>query len=259
MALGQADDLRRQVEDLTVSVEQLRTLVDELGAARPPPRDLQVRVVGVYVGGFLQSGHHMVADMEKVLGRHALSLSMFHTILDFGCGCGRVLRCLGPRSDPRPLPYGTDMDAEAIAWCQAHYGRHAQFAVNAPAPPMDFADDFFDFVYSISVFTHLPEDMQFAWLRELQRVVKPGGYLLLSFHGEQHFADLSDRDRNRMTRDGFVYAETGRTLGLPEFYQTAWHAPAYVRRQWGEFFDVVDIVPLAIGQHQDAALCRKRH
>jgi len=42
-------------------------------------------------------------------------------------------------------------------------------------PPMSYEDNMFDFVYSISIFTHLPEDMQFAWLQELQRITKPGG------------------------------------------------------------------------------------
>ena len=247
-----------ELEELRVSVEQLQTLVDELGGAPPPPRELQVRVVGVYVGGFLQSGHKAVADIESVLARHALTLSMFDKILDFGCGCGRVLRYLRPQSDAGEQPYGTDIDAEAIAWCQIHYDRYARFVVNSPAPPLDFPDDCFDFVYSISIFTHLPEEMQFAWLVELRRVVKPGGYLLFSFRGENHLAAIPSGEKSRMERDGFVYAKTGATPGLPEFYQTAWHTPGYVRRRWGEFFEVIDIVPVAIDGQQDAVLCRKR-
>src|SRR5438477_6279670 len=120
IALGHLPALWRRVEDLGVSVEQLQTLVHELGGAPPPPRELQVRVVGVYGGGFLQSGHQAVADMERVLGRHALTLSKFKRILDFGCGCGRVLRCL-PQSDPRRQLDATDIDAEAISWCKTHY------------------------------------------------------------------------------------------------------------------------------------------
>src|SRR5438477_9026023 len=76
IALGHLPDLWRRVEDLGVSVEQLQTVVHELGGAPPPPRELQVRVVGVYGGGFLQSGHQAVADMERVLGRHALTLQV---------------------------------------------------------------------------------------------------------------------------------------------------------------------------------------
>src|SRR5947199_9151961 len=77
------------------------------------------------------------------------------------------------------------------------------------------------------------------------RVVKPGGYLLLSFRGWNHFARIPTADRSRIERDGFVYADTGRTPGFPEFYQTAWHTASYVRRRWGEFFEVIDIVPVA--------------
>ena len=90
------------------------------------------------------------------------------------------------------------------------------------------------------------------------RVVKPGGYLLLSFRGWNHFARIPTADRSRIERDGFVYADTGRTPGFQELYQTAWHTASYVRRRWGEFFEVIDIVPVAIDGQQDAALCRKR-
>jgi SAM-dependent methyltransferase len=258
IALRQLPDVWGRLEDLSVSVEQLGALVDELGCAPLPPRELQIRVVGSYVGEFLQSGHQAVADMERVLGRHALTLSAFQSILDFGCGCGRVLRCLPLQRDGKQHAQGTDIDTEAISWCQIHYNRYARFTLNSPAPPLDFPDDCFDFIYSISIFTHLPEEMQFAWLRELQRVVKPGGYVLLSYHGESRFADIPGGEQTRMARDGFVYAKTGRTRGLPEFYQTAWHASEYVGQRWGEFFDVIDIVPVAIGGRQDAALCRKR-
>jgi SAM-dependent methyltransferase len=258
IALCELPDLRRRLADLEVFGEQLGTLISESGVALPPPRELQVRVVGVYAGSFLQSGHQVLADMEAVLGAHGLTLAGFPRILDFGCGCGRVLRCLGGRPESDQELYGTDIDGEAIGWCQSHYGSLARFSVNAADPPLEFPADFFDFVYSISIFTHLPEAMQFAWLHELQRVVKPGAHLLLSFHGEKHYDRIPKRERERLRRDGFVYLETGQTAGLPGFYQTAWHSAEYIRQRWGEVFEVLDIVPAAIENHQDAVLCRRR-
>lgn len=78
--------------------------------------------------------------------------------------------------------FGTDIDGESIDWCQSKLGHMATFTVNGFWPPLPFADGFFDVIYSISVFTHLPEDMQTAWLAELRRVAKPGGLLLLTVH-----------------------------------------------------------------------------
>jgi ubiquinone/menaquinone biosynthesis C-methylase UbiE len=47
------------------------------------------------------------------------------------------------------------------------------------APPLHYSDDLFDMVYSVSVFSHLHPDDHGRWLKELSRVLKPGG---LRFH-----------------------------------------------------------------------------
>lgn len=135
IALGRLPGLLRRVEDLTVSVQQLRGLVEELGGDPLPPRDLQMRVFGVYASDFLQSGRRVVADMEAVLSRHSLSLTGFERILDLGCGCGRVLRCLpSPERHLAQERFGADIDAEAIAWCDAHYKHYGRFVVNWACP-----------------------------------------------------------------------------------------------------------------------------
>jgi len=49
---------------------------------------------------------------------------------------------------------------------------------------LPFEDGFFDLIFSVSIFTHLPEKMQIAWLEELRRASKPGALVLSSVHGE---------------------------------------------------------------------------
>lgn len=58
--------------------------------------------------------------------------------------------------------YGSDIDPEAIAWCKEHHADLAQFVVTPTSPPLPFEDNYFDFIYSISVFTHMPEEMELA-------------------------------------------------------------------------------------------------
>ena len=82
-------------------------------------------------------------------------------VLDFGCGCGRTLRWL--LKNETVEFYGVDVDREAIEWCTRHYTQ-AQFAINQPQPPLSFPDQFLDVVYCLSVFTHLNEPMQDAWM-----------------------------------------------------------------------------------------------
>jgi ubiquinone/menaquinone biosynthesis C-methylase UbiE len=92
------------------------------------------------------------------------------------------------------------------------------FSVNASDPPLSFGAESFDFIYSISVFTHLPEEMQIAWLREMHRIAKVGATLVLTTHGDT----LLDGDaRSNLADKGFVYVVGSGTVGLPEFYQIA--------------------------------------
>jgi SAM-dependent methyltransferase len=51
-------------------------------------------------------------------------------------------------------------------------------------PPLPFAEDnSFDLVYAFSVFTHIPAEHQEAWLLEMKRILKPGGFLVCTVAG----------------------------------------------------------------------------
>ena len=127
------------------------------------------------------------------------------TVLDFGCGCGRTLQWWLRQPHPPEL-YGTDVDAETVAWVKANLPVHA--GTNAPTPPLAYADGLFDVVYSISVFTHLDATFQDAWLRELERVLKPGGLALFSVRSPMDSATLPPPLRAEMDRRGSCSATT---------------------------------------------------
>jgi SAM-dependent methyltransferase len=152
--------------------------------------------------------------------------------------------------------YGTDIDAEAINWCKSNMASVASFSTNAEWPPLAFGDRTFDLVYSISVFTHLPEDMQTAWLEELGRVAKPGSYLLLSTHGKELLPEVTAQDRERFAETGFLYLVGGGTAGLPDFYQNTFHAEDYIHKHWSRFFEIEAIVKGGIANYQDLIVCR---
>ena len=109
-------------------------------------------------------------------------------MLDFGCGCGRVTRYWG---DFAGSVSGSDVSAKAVDWCRTNLP-FARFEVNRLAPPLAFADESFDLVYALSVFTHLTDELQLAWRDELRRVLRPGGRLLLTTHGESYLPRLDE-------------------------------------------------------------------
>src|SRR5436305_15224404 len=83
-----------------------------------PPRRLMVRVAGTAdADWFLRSGR---AGYDAIAAH--VPLAETQSVLDFGCGCGRVTRYW---SDFHGQVAGSDVDAPAVEWCRANlpFGR----------------------------------------------------------------------------------------------------------------------------------------
>jgi hypothetical protein len=156
--------------------------------------------------------------------------------------------------------FATDIDSEAIGWLKKCYKGIADCDVNHHFPPTVYKDGTFDLIYSISIFSHLPEDMQFAWLEELRRIAKPDSYLILTTHGEKHYRQLEGADKNTMLEKGFLHRRIKplSTEGLPEFYQTSYHSHEYIKKTWSKYFDIIEIRRNGVDNWQDGILLRKR-
>jgi 2-polyprenyl-3-methyl-5-hydroxy-6-metoxy-1,4-benzoquinol methylase len=249
---------RNEKCDLEIQLQQSEDGIGEAIALPPPPKHLQVRVAGGYFGDFIKSGYRTYDAIEEMLQTHAKgSLKDFKTILDFGCGCGRNIRSLKQRLSSCTL-YGCDIDEEAIAWLKKNYESIGIFSANPKIPPTLYTDDMFDFIFGVSVFSHLPEDMQFLWLGELKRIIKQNGYLFLTTHGEKHYGFLKQSEIKIMQDKGFCFKNVGATDGLPEFYQASFHTHDYIRREWSRYFDVLAIKSRGIDDNQDTILLKKR-
>lgn len=221
-----------------------------------PPASLRHRVIGVAdARSFIESIPRVRADFERALRDAGYKLEDYHSILDFGSGCGRGLRSFAGR--PGVTLAGSDIDAEAVRWCQTHLP-FARWEVNGEFPPLAFGAGEFDLVYGISVFTHLDEQHQFAWLDELKRVTRPGAVLLLTVHGAKAYETLPRDVRSHIERTGFLYLASYVDKGrFPDWYQNAYHTEAYVRATFGQRFDVVDYQADRI-YGQDLVILRRR-
>ncbi|HEX6872061.1 MAG TPA: class I SAM-dependent methyltransferase [Micromonosporaceae bacterium] len=153
-------------------------------AAVPPP-ELRSRATGTAdERAFITAGARTANDVRLLLRRCGAALGEpGQRVLDFGCGCGRVLRHFRPEREAGTEFHGVDLDAGAIAWCSGNLAGLGTFRVGPAQPPLPFADGWFDVAYGISVFTHLADAAHEAWLDELRRVVRPGGVALLTGYG----------------------------------------------------------------------------
>jgi SAM-dependent methyltransferase len=223
-------------------------------ASLPPP-SLRKRVHGVAQAySFERVGKAVAATLAEAAAGYLPRATRPPTVLDFGCGCARVLAYFKQTGDMDIV--GCDVDPEAIAWCRATLGDIGTFRVNGALPPIDVPAATFDLIYSVSVMTHLPEEMQTAWLTELARIAKPGALLLVTTCGIDA-VDLSAQDRQVFGAKGFAYCGGRLTPGLPEFYRSAFHSEAYIRRTWARFLEIMEFRPRAINNDQDLVVCRK--
>jgi SAM-dependent methyltransferase len=213
-----------------------------------PPRRLMVRVAGTAdAEWFLRSGR---AAYDAIVAK--VPLDEIGAVLDFGCGCGRVTRYW---QDFDGDVSGSDVSAKAIDWCRANLP-FARFETNELAPPLAFADESFDLVYALSVFTHLTEELQLAWRDELRRVLRPGGRLLLTTHGRSYLPRLDAEERARFARGELVV----RWSDLPGTNLcSAYHPEPYLRGTLADGFAFLELDPEGARGNptQDLVLLRK--
>jgi SAM-dependent methyltransferase len=120
-------------------------------------------------------------DIVGALDRAGRPLGDEATVLDFGCSSARAVRVLAAwRPELRWL--ACDPNAEAIAWARAHVPG-VEFFASPQDPPLPLEDAALDVVYAISIWSHFGHDAALRWLAEMQRVIRPGGVLLLTTHG----------------------------------------------------------------------------
>jgi SAM-dependent methyltransferase len=191
---------------------------------------------------FFEMGRLCAQRIVETLKKSGAEIESFDAILDFGCGCGRTIRHF--RTLKKTKLYGTDYNPKLVDWC----GRNlpfGQFGVNQLHPPLRYPGEAFDLVYAFSVFTHLPEPLQFSWMTELSRVLRPGGYLVISTLPLELLAE-NQRTSQMVVCKG---SEAGANACL------AYHSVAYVKEKLATGFELVEFIQGGVGQ--DFYLLRK--
>src|SRR3984893_3381269 len=111
--------------------------------------------------------------------------------LEIGCGPGRLMR---PMSRHFAEIHGVDVSDEMIALARGRLADipNAHPHVSDGASLREFPEDWFDFVYSYAVFQLIPSrEVVSEYMREIHRVLKPGGLARLQFNGLPRGGDSS--------------------------------------------------------------------
>ena len=250
-----------------------------------PPRDLMQNVSGLVSDrDFASHGADFFIALSEASPKQ---LSEYRSILDFGCGCGRLARYF--KGHPFQVS-GCDIDHRHVDWI-AQSLDFMSARLSSVRPPIPYADDEFEAVISISIFTHLNEHSQDEFLAELARVTAPGGHVFLTVHGERALERARTEPAIRSMIDvpdkPFAAAQADFAAGRHAFilqhghlttidpkgvarggkeklvdsgfeYGITFIPEGYVHGHWARWFDIVDHRKGALQDFQDLIVLRPK-
>jgi SAM-dependent methyltransferase len=225
-----------------------------------PPSQLIRRVTNHESSSlYLVTGLQCYREFWTTIKKYATPESI-RSMLDWGCGCGRIVGFFSKFSGI-PRICGCDIDGEAIAWCRENLPE-AEFSVIPPYPPTSYPDNSFDLIISCSVLTHLPREVQFSWLQEMQRILAPGGLFLPSIHGEAatRFSFPGKRGDNVLMNgicDTFEDKNLDR-IAPKGYYRGVFQTRQYTLKEWSRYFDILEYKERGAFYYQDMLVMRKK-
>jgi len=203
-----------------------------------PPRDLALRT-----GHALSDEQDLWAEWERVGAEQREMIKMAlppewsfagKRTLDFGCGSGRTLGHFQSEAELAEM-WGCDTHAPSIDWLRQNLSPPFQFFAVSEAPEIPRPDEFYDFVWAMSVFTHITDEWS-GWLLELHRTMKVGGLALISFLGEGMIGRLigENWDPDRVGMNSLLLGQSWDDGGPIVFHSEWW-----IRAHWGRAFEIV--------------------
>jgi len=163
----------RSVEERSCSDEQDRT------AAEYDQWMDQKSLISRWMRFLLSPGAVFVHNTQAWKLVSALGIRPDNRVLDIGCGYGSLLIYLQKRVRFRNTVDGLDVSPQMVKHAQREIKKRALDGIIAvrhgKATALPFLDNSFDIVLSTYVIKHLSDDSLLRMLKEVNRVLKPGG------------------------------------------------------------------------------------
>jgi len=196
------------------------------------------------------------AIAQRLLGKQDL------TVADWGVGFGRIAMPFKRVINAAATIIGFDVDRLNLAWCLQNLP-DIEVRQCGLYPPLPIDDASLDLVYGYSVMTHLTEAAQEVWLRELRRVIKPGGICILTTTGEHLLKITNVRTAEVLKQLAWSglsdirndNGPLGSSLDKKGYYRGTLQLRQQVETAWAHHFEIVNYLPFAFPQ--DAVVMRR--
>lgn len=202
---------------------------------------------------YLSDGWRTLSELQRVLDRHALSLSGVSSFLEFACGHGRFTRHL-EKVVPKGALHVSDVVPSTLDFLSSTFGVTAVPSDSSPQR-VEFPRNY-QVVFVLSLFSHLPRSSWDGWLKCLWKATAPGGLLIITTHGHKSAA----QDHAVLGDEGFAFFAQSESGALPgEEYGCAYATEAFVRRLVGETLPEasIDFTPGHFWANQDAYVLKR--
>jgi SAM-dependent methyltransferase len=206
------------------------------------------------------SGYLSYRTIAAIAARHGVNGGAY---FDFGGSTGRLFRHFHFQQQGSEV-WSCDFKLSSVEWNLKHFPTAIKAFQNTYFPYLPLEDRAISLITAMSVFTHIDET-ETAWLLELRRILKPGGVALITIHDEHTWHVMPEDLRNKVARlrpdlAGFTDLPEGRhvsTWRIDDPYRCdVFHSANYIRRNWGRYFAVREIVHDLLG-HQAAVVLQR--
>ena len=253
---------------LDILVSSLRVPdIEGVPMPRFPAEELQREIHGHAGEVSLHEAHVFFREVKAYCAYAGRPVAPDRTLLDFGCGWGRVLRLFMKDIEPANL-FGTDSTSRFLMEAR-RCNPSVNFLSCGLAPPTVLMPECLDYVISWSVFSHLDEFLSLRWVEEFHRLLKPGGLLMLTTQSRRFIAFCAEMrlrrasgirlehpwyeacadsfvdeplENSRYEAGQFLHAAATQPPHPQSHYGEAVIPRGYVVRKWGHLFRLVDFL-----------------
>lgn len=261
----------------SISSEELHARILADTAPLPVAKDRETYLWDYHLAYWLMGLGDLML-IKEIADDAGVPLQSGARFFDFGCASGRVLRQFIFQADEIDA-YGCDIGQNNVRWIRKYLPPKASAFQNTILPSLPIPDDFMDFIYAGSVFTHIG-DFEEAWLLELRRILRPNGVAFVTVHTDRTWAQLANPKhfltrylvdyphrceerpdiaitdnlfQSPMPEERITLANTTMAIGNLNMF----HSEAYIRQHWGKLFHIDKVLNKMHGSHQDGIILRK--